>query len=365
MITNIFRYFLSFSCVTSSLYTIRSTGLSGNLTSPTSEPLLAGGFSEPVPSTSVSSGPSTSEKGDCSVSFSSNPESCPVTKLEDMPKMGGSIVGLRTTKFSSANPGNSSNSSSSKLPEIKPRVTSLSPGISSVNPSTGIASKGAQVLSSGEENITPVSTSGIGLRPKPMPKPRPWSIVGVDRKSGEITSVSGGSSASPPSSKLSKEAVKGNPDSNINVQGGDKESIHSTNKFDKREPARRQGSVPGTNAGSSRGSVRDMINNMNKVQPSSNSTPASERKGSSLPRGVQPPSTQSTSTSSAHSSSSYSVVSDKARKFSNESQKGGSCSPGTNKKHSSDGVSNEKRESTCKDDPRILKLDDDFDVLEV
>ena len=58
-------------------------------------------------------------------------------------------------------------------------------------------------------------------------------------------------------------------------------------------------------------------------------------------------------------------MSDVARKFSNESQKAGSCSPGTNKKHSSDSVSTEKRDSTCKDDPRILKLDDDFDVLEV
>ena len=282
-----------------------------------------------------------------------------------MQKMGGSIVGYRgsTTKFSATTHGNLSNSSSSKLPEIKPRVTSLSPGSSSINPSAGSKLKGAQVLSSGEENLSPVSTSGLGLRPKPMPKPRPWSIVGVDRKSGEMTSVSGGSSASPPSSKLSKEVVKGNPESNTNAHGGDKERIQSTNKFDKREPTRRQSSGSGTNTASSRGSVRDMIANMNKVQPSSNSTPDPERKGSSLPRGVQPPSTQSMSSSSAHSSSAYSAVSDVSRKFSSESQKGGSCSPGTNKKLSSDSASTEKRK--CKDDPRILKLDDEFDVLEV
>ena len=35
-------------------------------------------------------------------------------------------------------------------------------------------------------------------RPRPPPKPRPWSIVGVDRKSGEYTQVDGGT-ITPPS----------------------------------------------------------------------------------------------------------------------------------------------------------------------
>jgi hypothetical protein len=87
-------------------------------------------------------------------------------------------------------------------------------------------------------------------------------------------------------------------------------------------------------------SVRDMINNMNKGDPSPSAPAASaaavtdagfRRKGGSLPRGVQPP--QPASSSSAASSPSVA-----------------------------------KKKDSTSDDPRILKLDDDFafeDVMDV
>ena len=108
------------------------------------------------------------------------------------------------------------------------------------------------------EDTTPPHFAGP--KPKPLPKPRPWSIVGVDRKSGEVTSVD--------SDKNSTEKPK---------------------------------------------SVRDMINNMNKEGDG-------KKKGSSLPRGTQPP----TNENSANS-------------------------PKTGKKNDS-----------TSDDPRILKLEDDY-----
>ena len=321
--------------MTSCLTRIRSTGLSGNLSSPTNE---STGIDLSSESTQTSK-PITSqiEKSESSLKFSNNSE---LIKNDDIPKMGGSIVGLRSNMFSSHGAAKSSNTE--KLPEAKPRTSSIS---SSTKPSSiGVSSKIAQAVSSVEEN-TNTPTTGLGPRPKPLPKPRPWSIVGVDRKSGEMTSVSGGSSASPPS-KLASDSSKSNS------QDSDKDKSNE-NKFEKnKEPTRRQSSGSGSSA-TNRGSVRDMINNMNKGQ--SGSTPAAERKGSSLPRGVQP---QSSSTSS--SSSGLSAVSDVARKFSSENHKSGTSSPGSSKKLSSD-----KGSTECKDDPRILKLDDDFDVLEV
>ena len=273
--------------------------------------------------------------------------------------MGGSIVGLRSNMFSSHATAKSSNTE--KLPEAKPRTTGLasaimSAGSSAKAPSVGVSSKISQAVSSGEENVNTAPTTGLGPRPKPLPKPRPWSIVGVDRKSGEMTSVSGGASSSPPS-KLASDAIKSNTERQANSQESDKEKTNE-NKFEKfKEPTRRQSSGSGSSA-ANRGSVRDMIKNMNKGQSGTNSTPAAERKGSSLPRGVQPQ-------SSSSSTSGFSGVSDVARKFSSENHKSGTSSPGSTKKLSLDKGSTETRESACKDDPRILKLDDDFDVLEV
>lgn len=112
------------------------------------------------------------------------------------------------------------------------------------------------------------SPTNFGPKPKPLPKPRPWSIVGVDRKSGEMTSVT-------------------NSESN-------------QNKAEK--PT----------------SVRDMINKVNQ------GSGEAKRKVSSLPRGSQPPSGESSTNTSANS-------------------------PKLSK----------KTDSTS-DDPRILKLEDDY-----
>ena len=312
--------------------------MSGNLSSPTNE---STGTDGSIDSTSNSAqGSSQIEKSDPSLKFSNTNE---LGKQEDMSKMGGSIVGLRSNMFSSSH-GNTKLSNNEKLPEAKPRVSSLSTTNPTKSSSSGISSKISPTVSAaGEETSNAVSTSGLGLRPKPLPKPRPWSIVGVDRKSGEMTSVGAGTSASPPS-KLATDGAKSNAERHPNPQESDKEK-KTENKF--REPTRRQSSGSGSAAGN-RGSVRDMINNMNKGQSVTTSTPASERKGSSLPRGVQPQSA---------------AVSDVARKFSSDSHKSGTSSPGSNKKLSSEKGSTETRD--CKDDPRILKLDDDFDVLEV
>ena len=125
--------------------------------------------------------------------------------------------------------------------------------------------------------MTNEESTPLGPKPKPLPKPRPWSIVGVDRKSGEVTSV--------------------------------------VDKGDKAPPGPSKGSV--REPGPSKGSVRDLINNMNKE------TTNEKRKGSSLPRGSQPPE------AGCHETSAN--------------------SPKINKK------------TDCtSDDPRILKLEDDY-----
>lgn len=74
-----------------------------------------------------------------------------IEKKEDK---GGSIVGLRSTKY-----GTKLDKKNSPSPEAKPRSN----------------------VSNEDSTSKP--------KPKPLPKPRPWSIVGVDRKSGEVTSV--------------------------------------------------------------------------------------------------------------------------------------------------------------------------------
>ena len=162
----------------------------------------------------------------------------------DKKEVGGSIVGLRPTKFSNLE------KKASPSPEAKPRTaTSTTTGM----PTTNV-----------DETSAP-----LGPKPKPLPKPRPWSIVGVDRKSGEMTSVCD--------------------------KAGDK-----------------AGGPPAP----AKGSVRDLIKNMNKE-----TTTNDKRKGSSLPRGTHPP--------GDHESAN---------------------SPKMSKK------------TDCKtsDDPRILKLEDDY-----
>jgi hypothetical protein len=211
----------------------RSTGLAGNLTSPSTD------FA-PASSPSADESPGGQQRG--------------------------SIVGLRATKFSS-----SLGTASSLSP---------SPGLTETSPSP---------------------TAGSLAKPKPLPKPRPWSIVGLDRKSGEMTSVVGGSGESPPGGRADDDADS----STLSAASG--------------SPSTRKSSV------------RDLINNMNRGEPSPGAAAsASAKKGNSLPRG-----TPASSTATA----------------------AGDASPKTTA----------KKESTS-DDPRILKLDDDFgydDVMEV
>merc|ERR1719429_277026 len=114
---------------------LRSTGLAANLTSPTNE--------------FATTNKERSNSGDDKL----------VEKKDDI--KGGSIVGLRSTKFSNLD----HRVKASPSPEAKPRT-----GVTNASPNA--------------DESTP-----LGPKPKPLPKPRPWSIVGVDRKSGEVTSV--------------------------------------------------------------------------------------------------------------------------------------------------------------------------------
>lgn len=192
----------------------------------------------------------------------------------------GSIVGMRSTKFSSSQPPSFAQS------KEEPN-----------SPST---------------DGSPSSLS-MTAKPKPLPKPRPWSIVGVDRKSGEMTSVggSGSSSTDPPTTAVEKPAPGVKPSASPLISA--------------------------SNSASRKSSVRDLINNMNKVERESPppSVETGRRKGSSLPRGVAPPSASSGTTSS---------------------------------KADADSADSSAKKQSTSDDPRILKLDDDFaydDVLDV
>lgn len=212
---------------------LRSTGLAANLTSPTNE------F---TPKERSNSGDDTIEK-DTKTSIGTT----------TTPGASGSILGLRSAKFSNLE------KKSSPSPEAKPRS--------------------ALPASNNEETSPPV-----GLKPKPLPKPRPWSIVGVDRKSGEVTSV-----------------------------------INSGEKNEK----------PAAGEKPKGASVRDLINNMNKDVTSTTSSEIKTRKVSSLPRGTQPPTGP------------------------------GSSDLTTNNPSANSPKLSKKTDSTS-DDPRILKLEDDY-----
>ena len=173
-----------------------------------------------------------------------------LAEKKDTDIKGGSILGLRSTKFSNLD----HRVKASPSPEAKPRT-------------------GAPNASPNADESTP-----LGPKPKPLPKPRPWSIVGVDRKSGEVTSVG---------------------------DKGDVPSLHNPPGCKPLPPAK--------------GSVRDLINNMNKNEN------VDKRKGSSLPRGTLPPDAEQSSANSP--------------------------------------LMSKKTETS--DDPRIMKLDDDYAYEEV
>ncbi len=181
-----------------------------------------------------------------------------------------------------------------------------SSGASPSSPSTAAAAN-ISSHSSNEEEATTTSPPTMQPKPKPLPKPRPWSIVGVDRKTGDLTSVSG-------------ESEKHKLTSSISSTGGNSSAASA---------------AAAQAAASRKSSVRDLINNMNKGG-GDGPTPA-PRKGAStsLPRGVTPP----------------------TRSVAEEDE---------------DAVDKEKKAEKTKsktectsDDPRILKLDDDFAYDEV
>lgn len=140
-------------CTCANYLMIRSTGLAANLTSPTNE------FSATPPTAKE-----RSSSGDDSL-------------LEkNVDSKGGSILGLRSSKFANLE------KKSSPSPEAKVRGSIV--------------------------NNEDSSSAGVCPKPKPLPKPRPWSIVGVDRKSGEVTSVNANADKSEPKQGPAKSSVR-------------------------------------------------------------------------------------------------------------------------------------------------------------
>lgn len=161
-------------------------------------------------------------------------------------------------------------------------------------------------------------------KPRPPPKPRPWSIVGVDRKSGELTQVDG--RVSPPSPlressspEPGEDAAQGqaNRRNSLASRGSVRDMIANLNK-----PEKEVGGTVGGLLGA--GSVRERIASMNKPQTSATSSSTSNIEKNSLPR--------------------------------NNEQK----SPVTTLKNKNSPKNFRKESSGTQDDPRILKLEDDF-----
>ena len=172
---------------------------------------------------------------------------------------------------------------------------------------------------SGSKTKTEV-TESPEEKPRPPPKPRPWSIVGVDRKSGEFTTLETDqlTPASPETiAEVENEKTEGRRSSVAN-RGSVRDMIASLNKPEKDGVGGTVGGLLGA------GSVRDRIASMNKGDSASDSKP---RKGNSLPRNT-------------------------------EGLSAPAKSPGLKAKNSP--KSFRKENSDTASDPRILKLDDDF-----
>merc|ERR1719394_1273078 len=161
-------------------------------------------------------------------------------------------------------------------------------------------------------------------KPRPPPKPRPWSIVGVDRKSGEFTQVESGA-ITPPSP----------------AAGGDDDQENEDKSENKNEA--RRGSL------ANRGSVRDMIANLNKPEKETSGTVGGLLGGQSVRDRIASMNNQSGDTKKKGNSLPRTVEA--------INPGAGSKSPGVKQKNNS--PHNYRKESTT-DDPRIMKLDDDF-----
>merc|ERR1719445_1314719 len=161
-------------------------------------------------------------------------------------------------------------------------------------------------------------------KPRPPPKPRPWSIVGVDRKSGEFTQVESGA-ITPPSP----------------AAGGDDDQENEDKSENKNEA--RRGSL------ANRGSVRDMIANLNKPEKETSGTVGGLLGGQSVRDRIASMNNQSGDVKKKGNSLPRTVEA--------INPGAGSKSPGVKPKNNS--PHNYRKESTT-DDPRIMKLDDDF-----
>jgi len=187
--------------------------------------------------------------------------------------------------------------------------------------SSSIIGLRAATFDTTSKSRTDLNESQDEPKPRPPPKPRPWSIVGVDRKSGEYTSVESGT-VTPPSpvdevndSDEKLESKSDNRRGSFANRGSVRDMIANLNKPEKET----SGTVGGLLGGQS---VRDRIASMN------NQSGDTKKKGNSLPRTVE-------------------AINPGA----------GSKSPGVKQKNNS--PHNYRKESTT-DDPRIMKLDDDF-----
>ena len=172
---------------------------------------------------------------------------------------------------------------------------------------------------SGSKTKTEVSESPEE-KPRPPPKPRPWSIVGVDRKSGEFTSLETDQLTPASPETIAEVETEKTEDrrSSLAGRGSVRDMIANINK-----PEKEVGGTVGGLLGGGQ-SVRDRIASMNN-QGDPGGPGGGKKKGNSLPRTAEAINTAATS-------------------------------PGIKPKNS---PHNFRKESTT-DDPRILKLDDDF-----
>ena len=160
-------------------------------------------------------------------------------------------------------------------------------------------------------------------KPRPPPKPRPWSIVGLDRQSGEVSTVEPHQDRENSPGRPASPAAEPEPGpAAVASRGSVRDMIANLNKPEAGEAG--GGSVGGLLGAAS---VRDRIASMNKGEGGGGAGGNDRRKGNSLPR--------ATDGLTAGSSSAK--------------------SPGLAAKHS---PHNLRRDTT--DDPRILKLEDDF-----
>ena len=161
-------------------------------------------------------------------------------------------------------------------------------------------------------------------KPRPPPKPRPWSIVGVDRKSGEFTQVEASGAGTPPQE----------PEEDIEAEEGENKDMG------------RRGSA--ANRG---GSVRDMIANLNKPEKETSGTVGGLLGGQSVRDRIASMNNQGSDVKKKGNSLPRTGVAEAINPAASSAK-----SPGVKAKAS---PHNFRKESTT-DDPRIMKLDDDF-----